>query len=328
MTREMSRGLYLAIKELHNQEYSAHTIHQIIYGLKDSLGITSAVLVEKNRTNDYLEIKNRYNISEQFSRTYRRGIGTDLVGRIFYHDELAVVIKGESESDYKDIFLEHDYEMAVVLRISTESRAIGFLALYFDKKEEITDELSMFLIAMATVCSEAIRKEVMDNCMKETRTIDPHTGLLYYLYFHNRLKDEATKSKRMQIPLTVAIMDMDNFKDVMSVYGIETANNLYKELAAELRSCIRGIDVVGRYGTDEFILYMPNTSLENAEMVLTRFVNGLGTKDFTSHHLHTSLSIGITTLHHDESLEELLNKAQRALYKAKLTKDKISKCDE
>ncbi|MBF0555108.1 MAG: GGDEF domain-containing protein [Nitrospirae bacterium] len=328
MKDRMFNDLCFAIDKLSAQENAAHTVHEIIYELKNSLDIVSAVLVEKNLHDDYLEIKNRYNVSEQFTRSYKRGIGTGVIGRIFYSDEFAIVLKGEREDDYKDLMLEHDYEMAVVLRVAVEGRALGFLALYFANKVEITEQLRKFLISIVKLCAEAIRKETLLGFIKETRSVDPQTGLLYYHFFHQKLREEFDKNIRMKIPMTVAIMDMDNFKRVMGVYGLNTAHELYKELADELRAFVRGIDVLGHYGTDEFIIYMPNTTLNDAEIVLNRFLENLSRKRFTSHNLCTSLSMGVASLHQNESLEDLLSNTQRALYQSKLKGGKISRCDE
>ncbi|WP_420263773.1 diguanylate cyclase domain-containing protein [Candidatus Magnetominusculus dajiuhuensis] len=328
MKDKMLNDLCFAIDKLSAQENAAHTIHEIIYELKNSLDIVSAVLVEKNSHDDYLEIKNRYNVSEQFTRSYKRGIGTGVIGRIFYNDELAVVLKGENEDDYKDLMIEHDYEMAIVLRVSVEGRVLGFLALYFSNKVVITEQLRKFLISIVKLCSEAIRKEKLLGFVKEMRSVDPQTGLLYYHFFYQKLKEEFDKNRRMNIPMTVAIMDMDNFKRVMGVYGLDTAHELFKELADELRAFVRGIDMLGHYGTDEFIIYMPNTTLNDAELVLNRFLDNLIHKRFTPNNLCTSLSMGIASLHQDDSLEDLLSNTQRALYKSKLKGGKISRCDE
>ncbi|MBF0458724.1 MAG: GGDEF domain-containing protein [Nitrospirae bacterium] len=328
MVEKMFNDLCFSINELNAQESSARTVHQIIYELKDSLGIVSAVLVEKSLHDDYLEIKNRYNVSEQFTRSYKRGVGTHIIGRIFYNDEFAVVCKGDNEDDYKDLYIDRDYEMAVVLRVAVEGRTLGFLALYFDNRVEITEQLRKFMISIAKLCSEAIRKEMMLDLIRESRRVDPKTGLLYYHYFHHKLREEFSKNKRMKIPMTIAIVDMDNFKRVMGVYGLDTAHNLFRELAEDLRAYVRGIDLLGHYGTDEFIIYMPDTSLNDAESVLNRFVEHLGVKKFTSHNLCTSLSVGIASLQEDESLEELLNNTQRALYNSKLKGKTISKCEE
>ncbi|MBF0516010.1 MAG: GGDEF domain-containing protein [Nitrospirae bacterium] len=328
MTKEMSSDLYSAITELRKQDNAISLIHQIICGLVNSVGMTSAAFIEKSRTDDYLMIRDTYNVSEQVIRAYKRAIGTHIIGRIFYQDEFEVVLKSDSESDYKDIFLEHDFDMAVLLRMSIENRAIGFLVLYFDERFEISDELKSFLIAITAICSEAIRREMMDNLIKDTRTIDPQTGLFYYFYFHQKLKEEFNKSKRTKTPLTVAIIDMDNFKDVMNSHGLETAHSLYKELADELRSHLRSEDIIGRHGTDELILCMPNTSCGNACISMNNFIDAIRDKKFTTHHLLTSIAIGTASLHQDESLEELLHRAQLALYKAMLIGNKIAICYE
>ncbi|MCG6553433.1 MAG: GGDEF domain-containing protein, partial [Candidatus Magnetominusculus sp. LBB02] len=176
--------------------------------------------------------------------------------------------------------------------------------------------------------SEAVRKETLSNLTKDSHTIDPLTGLFYYMYFSQKLKEEIYRSKRAQSPLAVAIIDMDNFKDIMNIYGLDTAHSLYRELADELRTHLRSIDIIGRHGTDEIIIGMPNTSCGHASAAINRFIDAIRDKTFTSHNLLTSISIGIASMRPDESLEELLHKAQLALYKAMQVGNKIAVCHE
>ncbi|MBF0565195.1 MAG: GGDEF domain-containing protein [Nitrospirae bacterium] len=329
MIGKLFKDLCYAIGELNKQDNATHTVHQILFELKESIGISSAVLVVKNIDTDYLEIKNRYNVSAHFTTAYKRAIGTSVVGRIFYKDEIVVVSRKDSpEDEYKDLLLEEEYASAVAVRVAVENRTWGYIAVYFNIDVEVTDELKNFLINIAKICSEAIRKERITTLLNELRNIDHTTGLLYYHYFHEKLKEEFGKCKRHHTALTIAIMDMDNFKEVLNLYGLNTARELYKNVAELLRSCLRGIDVIGRYGTDELIMYLPTTGMKEAEVVIKRFTELLTEKRFTEKKLCTSVSIGVATLVDHETLEELVTHAQASLYNARVTGKNVVECEE
>ncbi|MBF0538731.1 MAG: diguanylate cyclase [Nitrospirae bacterium] len=328
MTEVFFKDICKAVDVLSKQESATHTIHEILFAMKDSIGINHGALVLKNPENDYLEIINRYNISAHFTASYRRGIGTGVVGRLFYKEPVVVVTSQSATEDYKELLMEDDYEVAIAVRVSVDGRSLGFIVVYFAKAMELTKGLEEFLVVMARLIAEALRKQRFTTLLNELRDIDATTGLTYYHFFHQKLHAEFDKSRRHKIPLTLAIMDMDNFKSVLNVYGIEVARKLYAELADHLRSCLRGIDVLGRYGTDEFILYMPNTPMDKAETVFDRFKESLTMERFTEKNLCTTLSIGIATLKDHEKLDDLLTHAQTALYNAKVTGKGVVQCKD
>ncbi|KJU85552.1 diguanylate cyclase (GGDEF) domain-containing protein [Candidatus Magnetobacterium bavaricum] len=315
-----------AARELSKQESAVHTVHEILFAMRKSIGISRGALVLKSPEDDYLRIATRYNISGHFSSAYRRGIGNGIVGRVFYKDQFVVVTDQSDMDDYYDLWMEKDYDVAIAVQVSIDSRTVGFLALYFDKGFEVTQSLQEFLIVMSILIAEALSKEQFTALLNQLRDIDSTTGLAYFHFFHKKLRDEFEKSRRHKIPLTLVIMDMDNFKDILNIYGFEVARELYVELADHLKSCIRGIDMLGCYGIDEFILYMPNTPMDKAQVVIERFQDTLKTKRFTDKDLCTTLSIGITTLKEHNTIDDLLTHAQVALYNARITSTGVVHC--
>ena len=128
---------------------------------------------------------------------------------------------------------------------------------------------------------------------------------------------EATAS---QAPLTIAIIDMDHFKVINDRCGHATGDFVLKEFARVGRQCLREIDVLGRWGGEEFLLIMPGATLEFALASLER----MRTLVFGIHlpasgaGLRVSLSAGLaTSLRHGRSLDELIARADSALYVAK-----------
>ncbi|MBF0518277.1 MAG: GGDEF domain-containing protein [Nitrospirae bacterium] len=328
MQTKMFKNLCNSINELNQQVSSVHTVHQILFSLKDVLGVSSAALVLKNPQSGYLEINNRYNLSAHYTHSYKRATGKAAVGKILLTDSFLIVKNTDPQDVYNDVRMETDYTVAALIRLETEDRPMGFIAVFFDSEVEITAHMKDYLIAIANICSESLRKERILSHLNELRRVDPKCGLLYYHFFYNRLIDEYNKTQRTKTSLSICMMDMDNFKEATSIYGPDTADELYREIADELRASVRGIDILGRYGTDEIILYMPGTSVENAHTVINRFVEKINSNRYTDKQLQTTLSIGIAQLKANEKLEDLLSRTKATLYSAKVTGKGIVKISD
>jgi diguanylate cyclase (GGDEF)-like protein len=99
---------------------------------------------------------------------------------------------------------------------------------------------------------------------------DPLTGLLNTHTFMETVHAEVKRSQRYGRPLTIAYLDLDNFKLVNERYGRSLANDLLRKVAATLALGIRRSDVVGRVGDDEFAMMFPETGGEGGKQVLER----------------------------------------------------------
>jgi len=307
-----------AIKELNSQESATHTIHQVLYTVKHNINPSAAVVVLKNDKTDYLEIVNRYNVSETFTNHFKRGIGSSAVGKVFYEQQVVVTKFDGDAAEYKDLFLENAYHTCLAVRIEADERPMGYMALYFNEAVVLDEELKEMSTALAMICAEAVGKERAMEQLNKLRCVDTNIGTLHYNFFLQKFKDEFLKSLRYKIPLSLIIMDMDNFKDVMNTYGTDTAQHLYVELGKVLMTCIRGVDVLGRYGTDEFILYLPSTDMEHAVLVISRFIEKVNAGAFTDKEIKSSVSAGISSIKPDDTLEAMMRRAQVAIYKAKV----------
>ncbi len=312
----LSTYLYKIVNELKEQKYSTSTIHKVLYSLRDSLDISAAVLVIRNQQTGKLEINNRYNIADRAARTFYREIGNNVIGRIWYHDEIILTSHNGPVEDYKDIYLDVDYKTALTVRIEAENQTRGYLTVYFDKETEADKEQIMFLKANAAICSFALMQDQYRRVISSLRQTDSYTGLLIYNFFHQKLEEEFERSTRYNIPLTTAIMRIDDFVDILELCGTDIAQTLYKEVADDLRTLIRGIDVLGSMGRDEFILYMPSTTHSNAEIVFNRFKEMTESKKYTLKEMSISITIGATTLFQNDTLVDLINRLKISLHNA------------
>jgi diguanylate cyclase (GGDEF)-like protein/PAS domain S-box-containing protein len=165
------------------------------------------------------------------------------------------------------------------------------------------------------------RKQLLDQLYHEA-TVDELTQVPNRRHFMNLAEIEFRRAKRYHHPLSLVVIDFDDLKHVNDTYGHLAGDRALSVFSKVVNEIIRDVDVLGRFGGDEFLLLLPETDAEHALLVMERIRNILtsspvffGEKSFT-----ISFSAGIASLKEwTDTIEELLNRADSALYQ---TKDK------
>jgi diguanylate cyclase (GGDEF)-like protein len=145
---------------------------------------------------------------------------------------------------------------------------------------------------------------------------DGLTGCLNHRAFHEHLGTEIERAVRYQRPLSLIIVDIDNFKSVNDTYGHAAGDQALVAVTGALRSELRSVDVVGRVGGDEFGVILADTTLDGAETHARRISRALA----RLREPRVALSIGMAGLDpSDPAPAQLLRDADRALYHVKGT---------
>ena len=152
--------------------------------------------------------------------------------------------------------------------------------------------------------------------------VDELTGLLTKRSLFRALEKEVIRSTRYRHPLAVLMMDLDHFKQVNDTHGHLVGSHCLSEVGRIIRESTRVMDLSGRYGGEEFITVLPETSAEDGLIVADRIREAVGRSAFK--HNDTTygvkLSAGVAALPvHGSSVETLVQAADVALYKAKRT---------
>ena len=156
----------------------------------------------------------------------------------------------------------------------------------------------------------------------ELAVIDGLTGLNNRRYLDNHLKVLFNRAAVRGRPLSLCITDIDRFKQVNDTYGHDAGDEVLREFAARLRSTVRGADLACRYGGEEFVVVMPDTTAEMAASVAERLRTIIENRPFVLKssgqeiNITASLGLAINTAS-VETPEQLLKQADKALYEAK-----------
>lgn len=164
------------------------------------------------------------------------------------------------------------------------------------------------------------RKE-MEEELRRLATTDPLTGVNNRRRYNEISERELMRCKRYQHPICVLMLDADHFKNVNDTYGHEAGDRVLQSLANACVDELRDVDVLGRFGGEEFTVTLPETiletALEAAERLRVRLAESIVKLD-DGQEISYTVSIGASDLNNkNETLSDLLNRADAALYSAK-----------
>ena len=146
-------------------------------------------------------------------------------------------------------------------------------------------------------------------------SIDGLTGLHNHRNFQVRLAEEVSRAIRHVTPLSLIMLDVDNFKPYNDSYGHPAGDDVLKAVAYALQECARDTDTVARYGGEEFVLVLPQTDMEGAAAFAERLRIAVENHSWPMQAI--TASFGVAVLWQEEGGAELIASADGALYRAK-----------
>jgi diguanylate cyclase (GGDEF)-like protein len=151
---------------------------------------------------------------------------------------------------------------------------------------------------------------------------DGLTGLMNHNAFYRTAGGELERARRAASPLSVIVLDLDNFKTLNDTYGIETGDEVLKVVAQTVREKSRPYDCIGRWDADEFIIALPSVIGGDAEKIAERIIKGIRSTQVTSKDniLNIGVSAGIASIQRisaSTEVDSLIQQARQALARAK-----------
>lgn len=198
-----------------------------------------------------------------------------------------------------------------------QGELIGVLNMSHSGTKAFGDEHLRMGILIAGQSAGVIQRFLMYEEMSRLAITDPLTGLFNRRHLQQHLADEIHRARRYDHVFSVAMIDLDNFKELNDTYGHALGDRILTEMGRLMRKCARSSDLSARYGGDEFVVLMPETDREQAALAGERLRTAIASHMFPRRKKLT-VSVGLATFPKDGSTSEaLLKKADRALLDAK-----------
>ena len=227
--------------------------------------------------------------------------------------------------------------MLAIVAIVFTTELIIMVGFSYFPRELTTSSLVLLLdpLLLSLVTAPAIYGLVLDPIRKEyekrlqaegdakemsrVAITDPLTSIMNRRGITVGLLDAMAQAERYRTPLTVAMADIDHFKEINDTYGHEAGDRVLKNVAAILSEALRMPDKVGRYGGEEFLIVLPHTNLAQGSKIVERIRASVSKKIFDqgAKKARVTISIGVTQFKPGEDLEQLMSHADKALYDAK-----------
>lgn len=252
---------------------------------------------------------------------YRVPIGEGLIGWVAKNrrpllagdaarDPRAVTVPGTADDESSVIAVPAvmEGEVTAVIRISRPG-------LHRYDQEDL--QLTQILANQVAVALEHAR---LYQEARRLAVTDELTGLHNARYLEQRLEEEVARARRYGHRLSLLLMDSDSLKQVNDRYGHQEGNALLKAMAAAIKESVRSTDIPCRYAGDEFVVLMPQTDADDAAVVAERVRTAIESRGLVvdGQRVWVTASAGVATFpDHARDAEELVRKADKAMYEAK-----------
>ena len=294
-TNECLQSMFDALGVLKTSNQHQKALHLIVDRVNRIYRCqTSAVIIIDPKT-EYLRIENNYELSLTFCKSFRTSLATGAIGKLLWTGKPILV--ADSALDpvaASEISLEYPFASAACVQIAVDHRTLGYL--HADSKEKGTftkDDLNI-LQGFADIAGLALVKTQLYEENLQLEVTDRETGLDKYISFIEKLSAAMERGKEFNESFSLLLLDIDNFKDVVHTHGYDASKRLLRQMGSIVKSKVRPIDACGRYGFDEFIVLLANTSLVEAVHRAKDFARTIAETPFTDRQISSAVSIGVS----------------------------------
>jgi diguanylate cyclase (GGDEF)-like protein/PAS domain S-box-containing protein len=196
-------------------------------------------------------------------------------------------------------------ELSLSLIRDNEGKPVGFRGTTRDTTERKKAE-------------EALRDS--EKRFRELSIVDELTQLYNSRHFYFQLKIELDRSNRYEHPLTLLLLDLDNFKKFNDAYGHLEGDQVLRRLGQVLKRCLRNTDFAYRYGGEEFTILLPITTSANGTVIADRIRAELKKESFSPEagkDVHMTVSIGLAQFKLHEDMKDFVQRVDHLMYQAK-----------
>ena len=201
--------------------------------------------------------------------------------------------------------------------LTLDHTSLGSIKL--SRKKRFMEEELAIIERLASTLVFPLNNAKLYHAALQSALIDELTGLGNKRALQSDLHREAERAIRSNKPFSLILLDIDHFKKINDTHGHPAGDHVLKCIAQTLQSCARQSDLCFRYGGEEFLILLDNTSSLNAKLICERFRSTIEAQNiyFGNEAIPVTASLGCAMFRAGEPLENLVSRADKALYSAK-----------
>jgi diguanylate cyclase (GGDEF)-like protein len=311
----LHRRLYAFVRRLTRIGNIDQTYRCILRTMAKEVGARTASLAVFNEAEDALVITATHGYPRAIVEHVLLEPGQGVMGGTFASGRPAIGCSSEAPRRRR---YRSDSYMTVPLVASGRTLAVIAFTDRADGRAFNARDLASIRLLAAPAALALARHRLSESLDELTRaaTVDPVTGLFNRRYFETRIQAEVQRARRQQQDLALLMVDIDDFKRINDTFGHLEGDRALRDVAALLRRGVRIFDVCARYGGEEFAIVMPGATRQMAVQIAERIRLGMHDRSRMTP-LAMTVSIGVGFLGPDQSQEDLIASADRALIAAK-----------
>ncbi len=209
-----------------------------------------------------------------------------------------------------------------------QDRVIGVLTLDSTMPDYFTPHHAHLVSAFADQVAIALENARLFDEVQQLARTDALTGLHNRRHFFELAYYEIARAARYRQPLSLILLDIDNFKRVNDTYGHMVGDQVLRAVAIHCRDAVRSVDIVGRYGGEEIVILVPETDIDEVCRVAERLRLNLQQSPVVTDNgtISVTASMGVATYNYPDTpdMDMLIEQADKALYIAKHTRNRVA----
>jgi diguanylate cyclase (GGDEF)-like protein len=255
-------------------------------------------------------------------KNVRLKVGEGIAGWVAKHGEQVISADVEHETT------QWETRSVICVPLRSRLRVLGVIQLVNVDMSQFNEQEVFFLQALCDYAAIAIENARWVEKIQELTITDDCTGLYNALHLYKTLETEVYRSSRFGYEFSVLFIDLDHFKTVNDTHGHLIGSKLLAEIGYLVKAQLRLIDFAFRYGGDEFVVLLPQTSKDQALVVAKRLRDAMRASCFCRDeglNLNVRASIGLATYPHDaRDAHDIIRQADEMMYLVKnTTRDNI-----
>jgi len=289
----------------------------------------SLLMVDEQRNELYFAIA--VGTAAEALKNVRLKVGEGIAGWVAKHGERLVVPDVYTDPRFAkriDEMTRWETRSIICVPLRSKHSVLGVIQLVNVDMKHFSDQEEFFLQSLCDYAAIAIENARSVEKIQELTITDDCTGLYNARHLYKTLEAEVYRSARFGYEFTVLFIDLDHFKQVNDTHGHLVGSKLLAEIGYLVKAQLRLIDYAFRYGGDEFVILLPQTTKDAALVVARRLRDTLRTTMFCKEeglNLNVRASIGVATYPHDaKTPHDVIRQADEMMYLVKnTTRDNI-----